>query len=273
MDVRHSTHPDDARTLDTAALRSRFLVENLFAPGEVRLTMAHDDRLVIGGAVPGTDPLPLDPPDQLRAQSFCERREVAVVNVGDAPATVTADGQEYRLDHFDLLYLGAGTQGVQLAGEGARLYLVSAPASSTHPTALVRRDEAEALHMGADEGANVRTIRRYVHADGVASDRLVLGITTLAPGSVWNTMPPHTHDRRTEVYLYTGLGEAGRVMHFCGQPDQLRTLVVQDQQAVISPPWSVHSGAGTGAYSFVWAMAGENQAFDDMDAVDVAQLR
>lgn len=270
MDIRHSTHPDDAVGLDTATLRARFLVEDLFAPGEARFTLTHDDRLVLGGVVPAGVPLELPVPEELRAEAFCDRRELVVVNVGE-PGTVTADGVEHTLGHHDLLYLGVGTGSVMFDG-GGRFYLVSAPAGARHPAALVRAADAETLELGEESSSNRRSLRRYVHAGGVASDRLVVGITTLAPGSVWNTMPPHTHDRRTEVYLYTGLGE-GRVMHLCGRPDVTRTLVVTDEQAVISPPWSIHSGVGTGAYSFVWAMAGENQAFEDMDAVDAAQLR
>ncbi len=272
MQIRHATHPDDAARLDTTALRDRFLVQDLFAPGQVRLVLTHEDRIVLGGAVPGATPLEVLAPEELRAEHLCERRELAVVSLG-GPGTVTADGERYSLDHHDVLYVGLGTRTILLEGEGARFYLVSAPASAAHPTTLARRDEAETLHLGEPGAANMRDLRRYLHDDGVATDRLVLGITTLAPGSVWNTMPPHTHDRRTEVYLYTGLGEEGRVMHLCGQPSELRTLVVADDEAVISPSWSVHAGAGTQAYSFVWAMAGENRAFADMDGVPVASLR
>ncbi|ACQ78905.1 4-deoxy-L-threo-5-hexosulose-uronateketol-isomer ase [Beutenbergia cavernae DSM 12333] len=272
MDIRHSTHPDDAARLDPEELRARFLVEDLFAPGEVRLTLTHDDRIVIGGAVPDGAPLTLEPPAELRTATFCARRELAVVNVGDGAGTVTVDGSAFDLGHHDVLYVGVGASSVAFAGD-TRFYLVSAPAGARHPTTLARAADAETLHLGEPAASNVRSLRRYVHAGGVASERLVLGITTLEPGSVWNTMPPHTHDRRTEVYLYTGLGAEGRVIHLCGRPDELRTLVVGDGQAVVSPPWSVHTGAGTAAYSFVWAMAGENQAFDDMDAVAVADLR
>ncbi|NED98633.1 5-dehydro-4-deoxy-D-glucuronate isomerase [Phytoactinopolyspora halotolerans] len=273
MDIRHSTHPDDASLLDAEALRARFLVDDLFVPGAIRLVLTHDDRIVVGGAVPDDAPLTLTAPDELRTQTFCARRELAVVNLSAEAGTVTADGVRYKLGHHDVLYVGVGTESVELAGDAARFYLVSAPASTRYPTALAPAAEAETLHLGEAGSANLRSLRRYVHAGGVASDRLVLGITTLEGGSVWNTMPPHTHDRRTEVYLYTGLGDADRVMHLCGRPDELRTLIVADGQAVISPPWSVHSGAGTSAYSFVWAMAGENQAFDDMDAVGIAELR
>lgn len=272
MQIRHATHPDDATALDGAQLRDRFLLEDLFVPGEVRLVLTHEDRMVLGGAVPGDGELTLEPPAELRASTFCERRELGVVNLGE-PGAVVVDGTTYDVGHHDVLYVGVGAGAVTMSGAGARYYLVSAPASAVHPTTLARRQDAVTAHLGEPEQANVRTLRRYVADDAVASDRLVLGITTLEPGSVWNTMPPHTHDRRTEVYLYTGLAEGGRVMHLCGRPDQLRTLVVADDQAVISPSWSVHAGAGTGAYSFVFAMAGENKAFTDMDAVAVTDLR
>lgn len=273
MEIRHSTHPDDVSRLDADALRARFLVDGLFVPGEARFVLTHDDRMVIGGAVPDGGSLALTAPNELRAKTFCERRELAVINLSDEPGTVIADSTPHELGHHDVLYIGVGTQAVEVAGDAVRFYLVSAPASARHPTTLARAADAETLHLGEPASSNVRSLRRYVHAGGVASDRLVLGITTLEAGSVWNTMPPHLHDRRTEIYLYTGFGESDRVMHLCGRPDELRTLVMADGQAVISPPWSVHSGAGTSAYSFVWAMSGENQAFDDMDAVDVGNLR
>lgn len=271
MDIRHSTHPDELAGLDSAALRSRFLVSGLLQPGELRFALAHDDRMVIGGAVPNGSPLELHAPDQLRTETFCARRELVVVNLADATGTVTVDGERFELGHHDMVYVGVGAESVTFDGAG-RFYLVSAPAGAKHPTRLATAAEAETLHMGEPEAANVRALRRYVHAGGVASDRLVVGITTLAPGSVWNTMPPHLHDRRTEIYLYTGLDADARVMHFCGRPEELRTIVAADGDAVISPPWSVHSGAGTSAYSFVWAMAGENQSFEDMDAVGISEL-
>lgn len=271
MDIRHSTHPDDAARLDAAALRSRFLLEGLFDAGAVRLALTHDDRMVVGGAVPSDEPLELTVPAELRSETFCARRELVVVNLAETAGTVTVDGVAYELGEHDMIYIGVGSESITFAGAG-RFYLVSAPAGARHPTTVVTAAEAETLHLGDPESANVRSLRRFVHAGGAASERLVVGITTLAAGSVWNTMPPHLHDRRTEIYLYTGLAPDARVMHLCGRPEELRTLMVADGQAVISPPWSVHSGAGTSAYSFVWAMAGENQSFEDMDAVGVSDL-
>ncbi|SDD28301.1 5-dehydro-4-deoxy-D-glucuronate isomerase [Auraticoccus monumenti] len=266
-----STHPDDFARLDTTALRDRFLVDGLFAAGEVRWAHADDDRLLLGGLVLDGGTLPLEAPSLVAADSLCQRRELAVVCLGGR-LTVDCDGTGYDLDELDVLYVGRGTASVNVSGTG-RAYLVSAPAHAERPTSLGRRDEVFAADLGSREEANVRTIRRYVHADGIASANLVLGITTLAPGSVWNTMPCHTHGRRTEVYLYTGLGEDGRVVHLAGPPDATRSIVVADGEAVVSPGWSVHTGVGTRAYSFVWAMAGENQDYADMQPVDVTALR
>lgn len=286
MHTRHATHPGEYLALTPQQLRERFLVEDLFAAGEVRLVYSHHDRLVLGGAVPDGGALTLPVPDQLRATGFTDRRELAVVCLAGS-ATVTVDGTGYPMTAKDVLYVGrrasesreasdaAGVASgeVTFDGAGARLYLVSAPAHSDHKTTLVRRDEAMATRAGDRAHANERTIRRYLHADGVRSDQLVLGITELHEGSVWNTMPCHTHERRTEVYLYFDLPATDRVVHLCGRPDATRSLIVAPEQAVISPPWSVHTGCGTASYAFVWAMAGENIAYDDMDQVPVGALR
>jgi 4-deoxy-L-threo-5-hexosulose-uronate ketol-isomerase len=273
MEIRHPTHPDEFAGLDTDALRSRFLVEGLLTPGELRLVLSHHDRLVVGGAHPAGRELSLTPPGQLRAESFCDRRELAAICVGGA-GVVTVDGQKHELAVQDVLYVGRGARDVVFGGDDeARFYLISAPAHASHPTTLARRDEVEAVHLGDATNANVRTIRKYIHAGGIASCQLVVGITSLAEGSVWNTMPCHLHDRRTEVYFYFGLGPANRIIHLCGRPEATRNLVVGDEQAVISPSWSVHCGAGTANYSFVWAMGGENLAFEDMDQVPLEALR
>jgi 4-deoxy-L-threo-5-hexosulose-uronate ketol-isomerase len=270
--TRHPTHPDELASLTSQALRERFLVENLFGAGQVRLAYSHHDRLIVGGAVPNGRSVRLLPPSMLRSESFCDRRELGVVCLTGS-GTVTVDDTPYALAARDVLYVGRGAGEVTFEGADARYYLVSTPAHADHPTTLARPDEVEALHFGDAAHANVRTVRKYVHADGIASCQLVLGITELADGSVWNTMPCHTHERRTEVYLYFGLGPTERVMHLCGQPDATRSIVVADEQAVISPPWSVHCGAGTASYSFVWAMGGENVAYDDLEVVAVGDLR
>lgn len=265
-----STHPDDLALLNTEELRERFLVTDLFQPGEVRLAYAHDDRLLIGGIAPDGGSLRLEAPEEIRAQFFFERREGALVGLAGA-VEVDVDGERFRLGHHDVLYVPLGSRDVTITGQG-QVYLVSAPAHRRCQLALASRDEVEALHLGEPEAANVRTIRKYVHADGVESNQLVLGITTLAAGSVWNTMPAHLHGRRTEIYLYTGLGD-GVLVHLMGQPDATRHLILRDGEAVVSPPWSIHSGSATGAYSFVWAMAGENVDYTDVEAVSAPDLR
>jgi 4-deoxy-L-threo-5-hexosulose-uronate ketol-isomerase len=270
MRIRHATHPDELQTLDTDGLRERFLAEELFSTGQVRLELTHHDRIVIGGACPAGGSLSLPVPDQLRADTFTERRELAVVGIkGDGHVDV--GGEKFPVARGDVLYVGRGGRQVSFDGQ-ATYYLLSAPAHSERPVTLVTRDDAEAVRLGTPAEANVRTIRKYVGAAGAASDQLTVGITELEEGSVWNTMPCHTHDRRSEIYLYFDLGE-GRVIHLCGQPQATRSLVVADQQAVISPSWSVHFGAGTRNYSFVWSTAGENMSWDDMDPVDTADLR
>jgi 4-deoxy-L-threo-5-hexosulose-uronate ketol-isomerase len=272
VQTRHPTHPDELAQLTSPVLRERFLVEDLFVAGEVNLVYSHHDRLIVGGAVPDGQTLSLPVPDQLRAQSFCDRRELAVVCLSGS-GTVTADDTKHPLTARDVLYVGRGTGSVAFEGADARYYLVSTPAHAEHPTALARRDEVEAMQAGDTAHANTRTIRKYVHAGGIPSCQLVLGITELAEGSVWNTMPCHTHERRTEVYLYFDLGPTERVMHLCGQPDATRSVIVANEQVVISPPWSVHCGAGTSNYTFVWAMGGENVAYDDMEVVAKEDLR
>jgi 4-deoxy-L-threo-5-hexosulose-uronate ketol-isomerase len=272
VQTRHQTHPEELSSLPSTGLRDRFLVPDLFAPGEVRFVHSHHDRVVIGGAVPAGQTLTLPVPAELRADRFTDRRELAVVCLSGS-GTVTVADEKYPVEAHDVLYVGRGAGDVHFDGADARYYLVSAPAHATHPTALARRAEVDTTDLGEQAHANVRTIRKYVHAGGVRSCQLVLGITTLAEGSVWNTMPCHTHDRRTEVYLYFDLAETERIVHLCGRPDATRSIIVANEQAVISPSWSVHCGCGTANYAFVWAMAGENQAFDDMDQVAKEDLR
>lgn len=265
-----STHPADVTGLSNEKLRKRFVVSDLFAPGEIRFAYAHDDRIVIGGAILAGQSLQLISPPELRAPNFLDRRELGIVGLKGS-VTVTADGSSWDVGAHDVLYLPCGTESVAFTGDGA-IYLVSAPAYRRTTPVLASRDEVEALHLGSDEEANVRTIRKYVHADGIESNQLVLGITTLAAGSVWNTMPPHLHDRRTEIYLYDGLGDAV-LFHQMGEPTNVRQLILGDRDVVVSPPWSIHSGSATAAYSFVWAMAGENIDYTDVEAVDPGNLR
>lgn len=265
-----STHPDDLARLDTEDLRERFVVTDLFAKGQVRLAYSHDDRMIIGGVVPAGGSVSIEAPTQLRADYFFQRREGALVGLAGT-LTAELDGERFTLGEHDVLYIPLGTTKVTVAGDG-RAYLVSATAHRKCDAALASKDDVEALELGEVASSNVRTIRKYIHADGIESNQLVLGITTLAPGSVWNTMPAHVHDRRTEIYLYTGLGEA-TLVHLMGRPDHTRHLLLRDGDAVISPPWSIHSGTATGAYSFVWAMAGENIDYTDTDAVTAQEMR
>lgn len=274
MEVRHATGPDQIPGFGTEALRSRFLVTDLFGTDEVRYVYSHEDRIVIGGVRPSGAVVPLRTADPLRAEYFLARRELGVVNIGTGTGAVTVDGAEHKLAAKEVLYVGRGSREVAFSGDGtAAFYLVSTPAHATHPTQKGTLADATPVHLGEQRTSNERTIYKFVHADGIQSCQLVLGITELAPGSMWNTMPAHTHDRRTEVYLYFGLEPDQRVVHLMGRPDQTRNLIVAGEQAVISPAWSVHCGFGTGAYAFVWAMGGENTDYTDVEAFPITELR
>lgn len=268
MDVRHATSPEQIRSFDTAALRSHYLVEDLFGP-VIEGVYTHQDRIVVAGVRP-ENKTALTSFDPLRSEHFLARRELGVINIG-ATGTVEVDGVPYEMDAKDCLYVGRGAREVTF--ERGTFYLVSAPAHETYPTVHARLKDVEPLRLGGAEGSNDRAIYKYIHLDGIRSCQLVMGVTVLEPGSMWNTMPCHTHDRRTEVYLYFDLPQDQRIVHLMGRPDETRNLIVRNEQAVISPSWSVHCGFGTRSYSFVWAMAGENQAFDDMDQVAVAEMR
>ncbi|MEZ0072314.1 5-dehydro-4-deoxy-D-glucuronate isomerase [Planotetraspora sp. GP83] len=269
MEVRHATAPDQVPGMTTERLRERFAVPGLFGSGEVRLVYSMEDRIVLGG-VRASGPVALPSPDPLRSDYFLERRELGVVNIG-SPGTVTVDGRLYELGNKECLYVGRGSRDVVF--EGGTYYLVSTPAHAEHPTVKAGLDDAEPTRLGSQEGSNERTIYKYIHAKGIQSCQLVLGVTVLQPGSMWNTMPCHTHERRTEVYLYFDLPEDHRVFHLMGRPEETRNLVLANEQAVISPCWSVHCGFGTRSYSFVWAMGGENQAFEDMEHVAIEAMR
>lgn len=270
--------PDAERTrrLTTGELRDSFLLQNLFQPGQVTLRFVDLDRVVLGGAMPTDAPLALGVPGELAAASFTERRELGILNVGGA-GQVTVGDEPFRLAPRDLLYVGRGSGAVSFesddAGAPARFYLVSYPAHAAYPTTLVRQQDAEKAELGSVEKANRRDLYKYVRPGGVASAQLVMGVTELEEGSVWNTMPAHTHARRTEVYLYFGLTDDSVVFHLMGEPAQVRTLVVREGEAVLSPGWSIHAGAGTGRYAFCWAMGGENQDFADMQHVSMSDLR
>ncbi|MFV0429899.1 MAG: 5-dehydro-4-deoxy-D-glucuronate isomerase [Arachnia sp.] len=270
MHLRYPTNPDQLPGFDTAELRERYLVEEVFVPGQVCLVYTHHDRIVLGGASPAGGELPLEAPAELRAEYFLQNREIGIINVG-GQGTVSADGAGYDMPTGSCLYIGRGTRSVVFAGDG-QFYLFSAPAHTTHPTALALPQDGTVRELGDQLTSNRRTLTQYIHPHGITSCQVMMGVTTLHPGSMWNTMPAHTHDRRTECYLYFDVPADARVIHLMGEPQQTRHLVVADRQAVISPSWSLHSGVGTAAYSFIWAMAGENQSFDDMDFVQPTDL-
>lgn len=270
IQVRYSTSPSSVETARAADLRESYLVEDLFRTGEVRGVYTHDDRLVVGGAVPAHGQLDLPAWDVLGASSHLARRELGIINVGEA-GHVLVSGEKFELGHLDGLYVGRGCE-VAFAGADAAFYFVSAPAGATYPTTALAHAEVEPVPVGTARAASERNLFRYAWGSDLQTSTLQFGVTVIADGSVWNTLPPHLHDRRTEVYLYADLSEDDRVFHFLGQPGATRHLVVADRQAVISPPWSIHAGAGTGSYAFVWAMAGENNDYTDLTPVALEEL-
>ena len=274
MKLHYFPTPKAANTLSTAELRDTFLIGGLFQPGQVVAHYTDLDRMITGGAVPTTAPLGLPADKELGTSFFLERREIGILNLG-APGVVRVGGAKHDLATLDCLYIGLGEKDVFFengpSGQ-AQFYFVSTPAHAKHPTALARRAAVTAAPIGEVAKANRRTILKYIHQDGIKSCQLVLGFTEFEAGSIWNTMPPHTHSRRTEIYLYFDLGE-NIVMHFMGEPEATRHLVVRDREAVLSPAWSIHCGVGTGAYRFVWAMGGDNQVFADMDPAPIATLK
>ena len=276
MQTRFLVDPVHYQRMTVEELRAAFLVEDLFAPGEVRLVHWEAERTVLGSVVPRGRPLALEAPAELAAPFFAARRELGVVNLG-GPGTVAVDGRVFELGRRDGIYIGRGARAIVFASsrdeDPGLFYLVSHPAHATLPTTRVAQGEAETERLGSQAGASVRVLRRYIHARGAASCQLVMGVTDIEEGSVWNSVPPHTHQRRTEVYLYFDLDPGAFGLHVMGPPEQTRHLVVRNLQAVLSPSWSMHFGVATSRYAFVWSMGGENQVFEDMQAVDGGQLR
>ncbi|AZV80253.1 5-dehydro-4-deoxy-D-glucuronate isomerase [Parasedimentitalea marina] len=269
--TRYAIDPATAKTLDTDQLRDHFHVGGLFAEGEINLVYSHYDRLILGSAVPGNGTLMLDHMPETGTASFLDRRELGVLNVGDT-GSIIVGGEDHILERGEVLYIGMGSGPVGFSGAG-RFYLLSAPAHRSCPTRLIKLADARRVEMGARETANERVILQFLHPEVAETCQLVMGYTQFAEGSVWNTMPAHLHDRRMEAYLYFDVGADQRVFHIMGEPDQTRHIVMANEEAVISPPWSVHCGAGTGAYTFCWAMAGDNVDFTDMDMVAMGDLR
>ncbi|SEM38422.1 4-deoxy-L-threo-5-hexosulose-uronate ketol-isomerase [bacterium A37T11] len=273
---RYALSPKETKKLDTAALRENFLIKKLFEEGKIHLVYSHYDRMITGGIQPAADALQLEPIDALKAPYFLERRELGVINIGGA-GKVQVDGISYDIGFKEAIYIGKGSQEVlfssRSANDPAKFYLNSTPAHHTYPTKKVTKADAQIVTLGSLETANHRTINKLLVAGVVDTCQLQMGMTELKSGSVWNTMPAHTHDRRMEVYLYFEVPEGQVVSHFMGQPEETRHLFVHNEQAVISPPWSIHAGAGTSNYTFIWGMAGENMDYGDMDGVPITGLK
>ncbi len=277
MDVRYLADEVRYQTMTTEELRSSFLVDDLFKKNKMVLLYTNLDRAIIGSAVPVDKALSLKASKkEMAADYFAERREIGIINIG-GKGTVTVDGKAYVMENRDGLYIGRGSKSVKFASSDkkkpAKFYIQSYPAHTEYPTTLIKHSEANAVHLGSQEEANKRTIYQYIHINGVQSCQLVLGFTQLEPGSIWNTMSAHTHQRRTEIYMYFDLGKDDLVFHFMGKPDATRHLVMRNGQAALSPSWSLHAGAGTKNYAFIWGMGGENQEFTDMDGISMEKLR
>ena len=286
MELRTAASPKDVKFYTTDRLREEFLIQNLFVPGEIKMVYSHVDRIITGACVP-VNPIKLTAGDELRAEYFLQRREMGLINIG-AAGVIEIDGREYRVGHKDGMYIGMGAKDITFKSADpknpAKFYLNSAPAHTSYPTVLIKLDgkpsegvvivkKENKVELGSLEESNHRVINKYILPGQVESCQLVMGMTALKPGSVWNTMPCHTHDRRMEVYLYFDIPEDAFVMHYMGEPTETKHLVVRNEEAVISPSWSIHAGSGSRAYTFIWGMCGENQAFDDMDNVDNRDLR
>ena len=287
MELRTAVSPKDVKHYTTDRLREEFLIQNLFTPDEIKLIYSHIDRIITGAATPVNKVLKLTAGDELRAEYFLQRREMGVINIG-GDGMITIDGKEYEVAHKQGMYIGKGAKDITFASKNpeqpAKFYLNSAPAHMTYPTVLIKpegtpedgvvivKDENK-VELGSLEEANHRTICKYILPGQVESCQLEMGMTKLEPGSVWNTMPCHTHDRRMEVYLYFDIPEDAFVMHFMGAPPETRHIVMRNEEAVISPSWSIHSGCGSQAYTFIWGMVGENQDFDDMDGIENQELK
>ncbi|MBR4669229.1 MAG: 5-dehydro-4-deoxy-D-glucuronate isomerase [Butyrivibrio sp.] len=287
MELRTACSPMDEKHYDTERLRREFLIDDLFKPDEIKLVYSHIDRIITGSAVPKEKELKLTAGDELRAEYFLQRREMGVINIGGA-GTITIDGKTYEVGYKEGMYIGMGAKDISFAAKDPndppKFYINSAPAHKTYPTVLIKREgtpsddvviikEENKKELGSLEQSNHRVINKYILPGQVETCQLEMGMTELKPGSVWNTMPCHTHDRRMEVYLYFDIPEDAIVMHFMGEPTETRHIVMRNEQAVISPSWSIHSGCGSQAYTFIWGMVGENQDFDDMDDVAMTDLK
>jgi 4-deoxy-L-threo-5-hexosulose-uronate ketol-isomerase len=276
LKTRDYSSQEDFAGYNTARLRKEYLVEDVFAKDDISLTYSYIDRILFGGTIPVTKAVVLGSAPELRAEHFLDRRELGVINIG-GKGTIVVDGTSYPMDHWDALYVGRGKKEIVFSSadpkDPAKFYLASSPAHKEYPTCHIPLAKADHRHCGSKEGANERTINRFIIPENCPTCQLSMGLTHLEPGSVWNTMPCHTHARRMEVYLYFDIASDQAVFHLMGPGNETRHLVVHNEQAVISPSWSIHSGCGTKNYTFIWAMCGENQDFDDMDNIKTEDLR
>jgi len=276
LDIRYGNHPDDMECYDTGDLRDHFLFDRVFIKDEISLCYTHNDRVVFGGAYPSAKKLRLEGGKDFGSDVFLDRRELGVICIAGT-GTITADGKEFKMKKGDGLYVGKGTKDVVFASDSAdspaKFYMASTPAHTVYPAVFIPIEKANPRKLGEQATCNARTIYQYVHPAVLQSCQLSMGMTILEEGSVWNTMPCHTHERRMEVYFYFDVKPGQVVFHLHGKPDETRHIVMKNEESVISPSWSIHSGAGTAAYTFIWAMAGENQVFDDMDTVPTDALK
>lgn len=276
MQIRFQNSPNETAKMSTAELRENFLIEKFMMAGEINLVYSHYDRMIVGGVVPTNNAIELANEEELKANYFLERRELGIINVG-GKGKIVADGIEYDLEKLECVYVGKGTQKVVFSSEDAAypamFYILSTPAHLSYPTKKMTKAEASPVNLGDFSTSNKRTIYKYIHNDGIQSCQLVMGLTTLEEGCVWNSVPPHTHTRRMEAYFYFDINEAHRVMHFMGTPQETRHIVIGNNEAVLSAPWSMHFGVGTANYGFIWGMAGENKEFTDMDPVPIATIK
>lgn len=276
MEIRGAVNIEDAKHYTTERLRNEFLIEDLFVPEKMKMVYSHIDRIIVGGAYPKNEELILRAGKEIGANYFLERRELGIINIG-GKGGVVIDGEKYSLEPKDGLYIGMGTKDIIFTSDDAsapaKFYFNSAPAHKTYPTVKVVASEAKPQHLGSVENSNKRTINKYIHPDVCKSCQLLMGMTILEPQNIWNTMPCHTHERRMEVYFYFNIPDDNVVFHYMGEPKETRHIVVRNEQAVISPSWSIHSGVGTSNYIFIWGMVGENQTFSDMDDVKMVDLK
>ncbi|MEP6748583.1 MAG: 5-dehydro-4-deoxy-D-glucuronate isomerase [Bacteroidota bacterium] len=276
MEIRFQNSPAETSQMNTHQLRTNFLVEGLMQPGNIKLVYSHYDRMIVGGVVPASKSVNLPNEGELKASYFLERRELGIINVG-GKGTVAADGTNYEIDKLECVYLGKGTKDVNFSSSDEKnpacFYLLSTPAHHTYPNARMTKQDVAPLLLGEIKTSNKRSLYKYIHNDGIQSCQLVMGLTVLEEGNVWNSVPPHTHTRRMEAYFYFDVADEQRVMHFMGEPQQTRHIVIANREAVISPPWSMHFGCGTANYGFIWGMAGENKEFTDMDAVAIKEIK